>query len=216
MDEQNSNFIDISVNLRNGMVHWPSDPPIEIKRSKDMEKGDSNTVSNLSMGTHTGTHMDAPFHFIKSGNSIDEMPFSATIGKARVLEIKDSESIKPEELSQYSIKKGERILFKTLNSERCWKDDDFIKDFVYISNEAGKYLAEKGVMTVGVDYLSVGGYKKNTTEIHNILLNAGIWIIEGLNLSDVRPGEYELICLPLKIYGGDGAPTRAILKKIRT
>ncbi len=206
-------WIDISVTLQDGMVHWPDNPPVQIGLMLSMERGDVCNVSTLSMGSHTGTHMDAPRHFLAAGKGIDEIPLDATMGSARVIEIHDSESIKPDELRSQQIQHGERILFKTQNSARGWKTQAFIEDFVYISQEAARYLASLGVQTIGVDYLSVGGYKKDGKETHQALLGAGIWIIEGLNLSQVQPGTYELICLPLKIAGGDGAPARAILRK---
>ena len=206
-------WIDVSVSLHDGMVHWPDNPPVKIARMLDMNRGDVCNVSTISMGSHTGTHMDAPVHFIKAGRGIDEMPFEATMGLARVIEIQDHESIKPDELRPHAIQRGERILFKTQNSPRCWQTDQFIEDFVYISQEAARYLAELGVQTVGVDYLSVGGYKKDGPQTHQALLGAGIWVIEGLNLAQVEPGSYELLCLPLKIAGGDGAPARALLRK---
>jgi arylformamidase len=205
-------WIDVSVPLRTGMVHWPDDQPVSIERVQDIERGDVATVSRLSMGAHTGTHMDAPLHFFRTGKSIDTMPLTATLGRARVIEIRDPESIKPEELRSYQIQRGERVLFKTRNSARCWQTDDFVEDFVYISQEAARYLAAQRVQTVGVDYLSVGGFFTDGVETHHALLEAGIWIIEGLNLSSVAPGIYELVCLPLKIEGGDGAPARAILR----
>jgi arylformamidase len=205
-------WIDVSVPLRTGMVHWPDDPPVSIERVLDIERGDVAIVSRLSMGAHTGTHMDAPLHFFSTGRSIDTMPLTATLGRARVIEIRDPESIKPEELRPYQIQRGERVLFKTRNSARCWQTDDFVEDFVYISQEAARYLAAQQVQTVGIDYLSVGGYFRDGVETHHALLEAGIWIIEGLNLSSVAPGIYELVCLPLKIEGSDGAPARAILR----
>ena len=207
-------WIDVSVPLRTGMVHWPDNPPVSIERMLDIERGDVATVSKLSMGAHTGTHMDAPLHFFRAGKGIDSMPLSATIGRARVIEIGDPQSIKPEELRPYQIQRDERILFKTRNSTRCWQTNDFVEDFVYISQEAARYLAEQQVQTVGIDYLSVGGFFKDGVETHHALLEAGIWIIEGLNLSNVSPGIVELICLPLKIEGGDGAPARAILRLV--
>ena len=208
-----STWIDISVPLRNGMVHWPGDPPVTITKTKDMAHGDSCTVSTLDMGSHTGTHMDAPGHFIRSARGIDAMPFEVTVGPARVLEIRDPVSIKLEELRRYGIRRGERILFKTQNSAKRWKRDTFSEDFVAISQEAARFLAQRKLRCVGVDYLSVGGYHDDGVVIHRTLLGAGIWIIEGLNLSRVRAGRYELICLPLKIVGGDGAPARAIIRK---
>ena len=207
-------WMDISLPMHSGMVHWPDNPPVSIERALDMGQGDAANVSKLSMGVHTGTHMDAPIHFFPAGKGIDTMPLTAAIGRARVIEISDAESIKTEELSPHQIQAGERILFKTCNSASCWQTNDFVKDFVYISSDAAQYLAERKVQTVGVDYLSVGGFFKDGAETHHALLGAGIWIIEGLNLSNVRPGFVELICLPLKIEGSDGAPARAILRLV--
>ncbi len=211
-----SEWIDVSVPVRNGMVHWPSDPPFQIERIHDMQRGDKSNLSRVVMGAHTGTHMDAPLHFIANGKGIDEMPLDASIGQARVIEIRDTESIKPEELKQHRIRRGERLLFKTLNSLRGWQTDSFIEDFVFISKEAAHFLAQRGVALVGVDYLSVGGFKRDGPEIHLALLEAGIWVIEGLNLSQVTPGKYDLICLPIKLAQGEGAPARAVLRPIGT
>jgi arylformamidase len=196
------------------MVHWPGDPPFEIERVHDMSRGDANNLSSIRMGAHSGTHIDAPLHFITDGKGVDEMPLEATIGRARVIEISDTTSIKPRELRHHRIQRGERILIKTGNSQRVWNSDSFVEDFVFISNEAARFLAERGVMLVGVDYLSVGGYKRNGSEVHRILLEAGIWLIEGLDLSRVVPGKYELICLPLKIAKGEGAPARAVVRPV--
>jgi arylformamidase len=204
-------WIDVSVPLRSGMVHWPDNPPVRIERMLDMESGDAANVSTLSLGSHTGTHMDAPIHFVPGGAGMDRMPLDATIGRARVIEIQDPVSIKPDELDPHEISRSERVLFKTQNSTRRWWTEDFIEDFVYVSQEAARYLADRGVRTVGVDYLSVGGFWKDGVETHQALLGPGIWVIEGLDLSGIGPGEYELICLPLKVEDGDGAPARAIL-----
>lgn len=207
-------WIDISVGLHDGMVHFPDNPPIQIGFVKAIDKGDVCNVSKISMGVHSGTHMDAPLHFLQDGRSIDTMPLSATIGRARVIEILDTESIKVAELEPYHIQMGERILFKTINSTHYWQTDVFEKNFVFISKEAAEYLGKVRIQTVGVDYLSVGSYFKGSPETHRALLGAGVWIIEGLNLAPVAAGEYELICLPLKIIGSEGAPARAILKKM--
>ncbi len=204
-------WIDISATIKSGMVHWPGDPKIELKQIQSIAKGATANVSHISMGSHTGTHMDAPFHFFPKGKGIDTIPLDVTVGKARVIEIHDRESIKTEELKRSHIRSGERILFKTRNSRHCWGTDIFIKDFVYISAEAAKFLAVRKIKSLGVDYLSVGGFFKDGEATHRALLKAGIWIIEGLNLSKVRPGEYELICLPLKLFHGDGAPARAMV-----
>jgi len=206
------NWVDISVTLHSGMVHWSGDPTIFIRRMSDMDNGDPANISRLSMGSHTGTHMDAPLHFLRTGKGLDEMPLSAVIGPARVIQVRDPGVIRSKELRSHRIRRGERILFKTRNSTRCWKTDLFVKDFVYLSEEAAQDLVKAGVQTVGIDYLSVGGYTQDGARVHRILLKAGIWIIEGLDLSKVGPGTYELICLPLKILDSDGAPARAVLR----
>jgi arylformamidase len=142
------------------------------------------------------------------------MPLDATIGRARVIEISDPVAVKLDELHSYGLQRGERILFKTQNSARRWSSEDFMEDFVYVSQGAARYLADRGIRTVGVDYLSVGGFRKDGEETHQALLEAGIWVIEGLDLSEVEPGKYELVCLPIKIEQSDGAPARAILRAI--
>lgn len=207
-------WIDISAPLHTGMAHWPDNPAVRIERMMSMDRGDAANVSVISMGSHTGTHMDAPIHFVRGGEGIDMLPLDATIGPARVIAIGDAVAITRAELEPHNIQRGERILFKTRNSNRVWNTDGFVEDFVYISAEAAQYLAERGARTVGVDYLSVGGYTKDGPETHHALLGAGIWIIEGLNLAAIEPGAYELICLPLKIVGGDGAPARAIVRAV--
>ncbi|MBF0554528.1 MAG: cyclase family protein [Nitrospirae bacterium] len=207
-----NNWVDISIDNKNGMVVWPGDPEYSMKRIHDIDKGDTLNLSLITMTSHTGTHMDAPLHWIRGGKSIDEMPLSITVGTARVIEIKDTESIKVSELKDYALKKGERILFKTLNSKN--RMDKFTGDFVYISVEAARYISQIGVLMVGVDYLSVGGYHTDGQLIHTTLLEAGVWIIEGLDLSLADSGEYELVCLPLKLLGCDGAPSRSILRKL--
>lgn len=209
-----TDWIDVSVPLRTGMVHWPDNPPVKIERVMDLEHGDTASVSSMSMGVHTGTHMDAPVHFLRGGIGIDQMPLEATLGLARVIEIRDLVSIQRAELEPAKLQPGERVLFRTRNSERCWQTDAFVEDFVFISREAAAYLAECRVRTVGVDYLSVGGFREDGEATHLALLQAGIWVIEGLNLSQVKEGTYELICLPLRIVGGDGAPARAVLRPI--
>jgi arylformamidase len=158
--------------------------------------------------------MDAPLHFLRTGLGIDAMPVDAGVGRARVIVIEDPALITVEELRRHRVRRGERIIFKTRNSPRCWKTDRFFKDFVSLSEAAARRLVASRVRTVGIDYLSIAGYESDTAAIHTILLKAGIWIIEGLNLSRVRPGMYDMLCLPLKIAGGDGAPARALLKPV--
>jgi arylformamidase len=158
--------------------------------------------------------MDAPRHYLEAAAGMETMPITASIGRARVIEIHDPEMIRISELEPHRLAKDERVLFKTWNSGHAWKSDEFQEKYVHIDPEAARYLVECRVQTVGVDYLSVGGFDSGGPETHRILLGAGIWIIEGLQLEHVEPGEYELVCLPLKIIGGDGAPARAVLRKL--
>ncbi len=206
------NWIDISVPLQNSIVHWPSDPPFERTQVEDISKGDSANLSKLNMGSHSGTHVDAPRHFIQDGVDISQMPLDTMIGPARVIEIRDNRSIRVDELSESDIRRGERILFKTHNSSGIWERKTFVPDFVSLSKEAADFLAERKVRMVGIDYLSIGPYHGEGAYIHRTLLKAGVWIIEGLDLSQVKPGPYYLICLPLRIESGDGSPARAILR----
>ena len=206
-------WIDASVPLHTGMVHWPTDPSVRIERFADMDKGAVCNVSKMDMCAHAGTHMDGLNHFIQDGAPLDTVPFDALIGPCRVIEIKDADSVKPAELKQHKIRKGERILFKPRNSKRNWWEEHFDPKFIHISHAAAEHLVDCGIRTVGIDYLSVGGYQRDGVECHQVILGAGIWIIEGLNLGQVKPGKYDLICLPVKIRNGDGAPARAILRR---
>ncbi len=209
-----SEWLDISVPIRTGMIHWPGDPDVNVRWMLRMEKGAECNMSMLSFGVHTGTHMDAPLHFLPNGKTIDRMPLDATIGPAKVILIKDPKAIRPDELKKHTIERGDRILFKTRNSKVSSNKTRFDPDFVYITKEAAQFLADRQIQTVGIDYLSVGGFKHDSVETHQALLRAGVWIIEGLDLSKVKPGRYELLCLPLKILGAEGAPARAILRPL--
>ncbi|MBI4402737.1 MAG: cyclase family protein [Deltaproteobacteria bacterium] len=212
-DQFKAPFIDISMSLENDMLHWPGDPPFEKKSYLSMEKGDLCNVSLLASSSHIGTHVDAPRHFLHQGETIEKIPLDWMVGKARVFEI-GNRVINVEELIPKKIVKGDRVLFKTMNSRLLRTRKEFFPDYVHLSIESAKYLAGLPIRTVGIDSLSIGGFdSKKNQETHQILLKAGICIIEGLDLLDVAEGEYTLVCLPLKISGGDGAPARAILQK---
>jgi arylformamidase len=206
-----SDWIDISVPVRAGMLHWPDDPPVQIGLSGSIGDGDPANVSRLSMSAHTGTHIDAPRHFSDDGAGIDAMPVEAMVGPATVIEIADPAMVTARELQEHGLEAGGRLLLRTRNSDREWWLDDFDERFVHLEPAAAELIAERGVRTVGVDYLSVGGMEAGR-EVHLALLEAGAWIIEGLALGGVRSGDYELFCLPLKIVGCDGAPARALLR----
>lgn len=197
------------------MPHWPGDIPVQIRQTMNMNGGDVCNLRTLSMSAHTGTHMDAPLHFVAAGASIDAMPPDATVGPARVIPIEHERAITREELSRHAPQAGERLLFRTRNSQkRLDRCRLFLKNFVALESDAARYLVECGVRTIGVDYLSVGAFGGEGVETHQILLGAGVWIVEGLDLSAVEPGTYEFLCLPLRIQGGDGAPARAVLRRV--
>jgi arylformamidase len=205
-------WIDISVPVHNGMPVWPNDPGLHFEHTMDQNNGDVCTVTRATMSAHTGTHMDAPLHFVRNSTTIDQMPIDATVGPARVIAIGDPKAIHREELLPHKIQRGERILFRTGNSDKDWANLPFDEQFIFIARDGAEYLAECGVKTVGVDYLSVGGYSQDSVETHVALLGKGIWVIEGLALGPIAPGDYELVCLPLKWAGAEGAPARAILR----
>jgi arylformamidase len=205
-------WIDITVPLREGMAHWPGDPPFTIKRVQDMAHGDAVNLSAVQMGVHSGTHLDAPRHFLKDGRGIEALPLDVMAGRARVIQIEDNAAVTAAELEPHRIRRGERILFKTRNSSSAWQTDSFVEDFVYIADDAADLLAESGAALVGIDYLSVGSFKLGGAYVHQRLLGAGIWIIEGLDLSAAAPGNYEMACLPLRLADAEGAPARVIIR----
>jgi arylformamidase len=196
------------------MLHWPSDPAIEIDNYSQIKKGAAANNSKITCGVHTGTHIDAPKHFVDDGIGIDKLDLNKLIGHCRVIKVPSSISpISKEFIELLNIKKGDRLLFKTKNSE--WinsGDKNFHTDYIYVNPEASKYMVEKGVVLVGVDYLSVEGYHIGH-DTHKTLLGAGVVVIEGLNLFNVEPGEYNLTALPVKIKDSNGAPARVILQK---
>lgn len=209
----NNAWIDISVPVREGMPFWPGDPGLGFSRVMDQNNGDVCTLTHARMSAHTGTHMDAPLHFVPNSPTMEAMPIDATVGPARVIRIAHPTAIHRAEIEPFAIQPGERILFRTANSDLDWGNLPFNEDFIYIARDAAEYLAECGVRSVGVDYLSVGGFKQDSVETHVALLGKGIWVMEGLVLGCVEPGDYDLVCLPLKWVGAEGAPARAILRR---
>jgi arylformamidase len=204
-------WIDASVPVRDGMVHWPDDPPVEISRAMSIAAGDAANLTRLAMSAHTGTHMDAPRHFVDDGETIEAMPLEVGIGPARVIEIADPRAVTEDELRERGIEGAERLLLRTRNSDRAWWEEPFDAGFVHIEPAAAELIAAAGVRLVGIDYLSVGG-EQGGAETHRALLGAGAWIVEGLDLSRAGAGEYELLCLPAKLAGSDGAPARVLLR----
>jgi len=208
-----SGWLDISRPITAQMPVWPGTPQPLIQRVESMDEGAPCNVSHLNFSAHTGTHMDAPFHFIRSGATMESLPLDAVMGPARVVEVNDPVCIRPEHLPA-DLGDGERILFKTVSGERCWPLNDFVEDYVGLSAAAARILAGRRTRCAGIDYLSIGGFRQDLVETHEILLTAGVWIIEGLDLRRIAPGRYELACLPLLIPGADGAPARAAIRPL--
>ena len=194
------------------MPVWPSDPPVKLTPQSHVSRDGSHTVrlSSIELGSHTGTHMDAPYHFIEGGKTLDEMPLDTFVGPAVVMEFLGVSSIQRSDLEAHSWAGVERVLFKTDNSNH-WSDDQFFEQFVYLDPAAAEFLAEQGLRLVGIDYLSIDQFRSLKHPSHFILLGKHIAILEGLNLNNVRPGLYQLVALPLRLQNADGAPTRAIL-----
>lgn len=204
---------DVTVPIRAGMPIYEGDPGVNVQAWSALAKGDSANVSFLHFGAHTGTHVDAPAHFIEGARKIDSLALEVLIGPARVVHVPDDRmEIDPAFLTECDLDRVERLIFRTRNSE-FW-NDGFRKDFTGLLPEAAEMLVKRGVKLVGTDYLSIEKFHSGHHRTHLALLSNNVVIVEGLNLSAVPPGDYELICLPLRIAegAGDGAPARVVLR----
>jgi arylformamidase len=189
-------IIDVSVPVRPGMITYPGDPEVRLERVSSIADGDVVNLSRLDFGVHSGTHVDAPLHFVDGGRSVESLPLDVLVGPCVVVEGLDPAAVPAG---------AERVLFKTPNS-RLWEREEFSQEFVALDGEAARALVERGVRLVGIDYLTIGD-----EEAHRVLLGAGVVAVEGLDLRGVEPGEYRLVCAPLKLEGAEGAPARVLL-----
>ncbi len=203
---------DITLTITPEMIVWPGDPPVNMQRLSSIDAGDNANVTQISMSCHTGTHVDAPDHFLNNGKTVESLSLDLMVGRAYVLHLPNVNLITASILMDADIPpRTRRLLFKTRNSE-YWASGnrEFQTDFVGLSIDAAELLVDRNVKLVGIDYLSIAPYKQGKP-VHTILLDAGMVVIEGLDLSKVSQGRYTLHCLPLKLGGAEGAPTRAIL-----
>lgn len=203
-------IFDVSLPIHQEMISWPTDPKVGISPFKDQQTGKTSNVLSLRMGTHTGTHIDAPAHFIKGGLTVDELPLSVLIGPVRVFWIDVAGEINRGDLEDLDFRGVGRVFLKTRNSE-LYRTGSFSREFAYLSGRAADFLLEQGVKLVGIDYLSIDAYGAERAPAHQALLAGGVVIVESIDLSGVESGDYELICMPLRISGGDGAPARVVL-----
>lgn len=205
---------DISLTISEELPTWPGDPKIKLEKISQIEEGDQANLTHLSTSVHVGTHVDAPDHFLGNGDTVEQIPLDLLVGPAVVIELSSQKTITADDLQEAGVSTlGRRLLIKTANS-RYWAEgvEDFQEDFIALEAEAAAYLVECGFEVIGVDYLSVAPYV-HPEPTHRILLSAGVLIIEGLDLSEILPGSYSLLCLPLKIKGSDGAPARVLLQQ---
>lgn len=206
---------DVTVTITETMPVWPGDPRVRIERTSSISRGDEANVSRLHLGSHTGTHVDAPHHFISQGMTVDRLPLDLLVGPALVVELDHLESTTIEvfDLASVHFPRGtSRLLLKTRNSQ-LWesRQTEFERDYVHLGRRAAEWLVKRGIRLVGVDYLSVEALNVSEHRVHHTLLGAGVVIVEGLDLSQVPAGPCQLICLPLKIEDGDGAPARVLI-----
>lgn len=202
---------DVSVPLRPDMPTYDGEPGPTLDFTSLISKGDPANVSVLLLGSHTGTHVDAPSHFIDGAEGVEGLSPDALAGPARVVEHTGETHITAADLEGMAIPADcERLLFKTRNS-KLWDDPRFHNDYVALAPDAARLLAERGLRLIGVDYLSVESYQPERFEVHETLLGGGVVVLEGLDLRRVTPGEYFLVCAPLNVVGADGAPARVFL-----
>lgn len=203
---------DISLTIENGMPVWPGDPDVRLERFAEIGNDSTCNISKITMGVHTGTHVDAPVHFLPNGTGVDQLPLKILTGRVYVLEMLKTNLITTATLEKAEIPpRTRRLIIKTRNSQ-IWssKSKGFQEEFVGIDADGAQYLVDHGVKLIGMDYLSVSPFKQGQIP-HQIFLKNGVVLLEGLNLSKVSQGRYSLYCLPLKILDSDGAPARAIL-----
>jgi len=204
---------DISLNLSTDTVRWVVAPPLEVHERRRMSRGDDANATALTVSVHAGTHVDAPFHFLPDGAGIDTLPLERFIGPALVHQVDDADRhITEAHVNAIPLDGATRVLFKTRNSELL-KRRDYDPSFVAFSVEAARALVARGVQLVGLDYLSVA-HADEQVPVHRAFLDHGVILLEGVDLSEVTPGRYELICFPLRLRGLDGAPCRAVLREL--
>jgi arylformamidase len=206
---------DISVDLYEGFPVWPGDPRVALEPFLSQERGDLCNASRLACSVHSGTHVDAPKHFFPKGAGVDELPLDVLIGEAQVVRLTGARRIGVDDLQAVVAPETRRLLLRTDNSDSWTTSRGFEENFAALTPDAARWIVDQGIILIGIDYHSIQRFDDPTPETHEVLLAAGVVIVETLDLSQIEPGPYNLICLPLKLVGADGAPARVVLSELR-
>lgn len=204
-------IIDITVPLSADLPTFPGDPRFHMEFAHRIADGQPYNVARVTMGVHSGTHIDAPYHFLADGATVDQLPLEILMGKVRVVEVGVRDKIERADLEELDLRDDLRVLLKTRMSGQL-RQPEFQEDFVYLTPDAATYLVQAGIKLVGIDYLSIEKFGSHDYAAHHALLGAGVVVVEGVDLSEVEPGEYDMTCLPLRLVGGDGSPARVVLR----
>ena len=205
-------LFDVSVPIDASLPTYPGNTPFRLEPVKRIATGGNSNVSTLHLGAHAGTHVDAPRHYFDAAPGVDRLPLEMLIGRARVVDIESRRGIDASELAGLNLSDDVRVLFRTCNS-RLWGSAAFHEDYVGVTESGARHLVEHGIKLVGVDYLSVEPFRTPGSPAHHVLLGGGTIVVEGLNLSEVEAGVYDMICLPLRVVDSDGAPARVVLRR---
>ena len=218
MTEWYEGWIDATYPIFENMTGWPGQPVTDLETLSCIHCGDNAMVSVLHISLHSGTHMDAPSHFLAQGVDISRAPFEVGLGPVRIAAVSPSGAVQPEDIQAYEartrpLQAGERLILRTPNSDKAnWLQEPFDTEYHGIGPEAARYIADRKLKLIGVDYLSVGPFHEGNPQTHRALMGGGVWIIEGIDLRRIKEGSYEMICLPLRIAGGDASPIRILLR----
>jgi arylformamidase len=206
-----SKIFDVTAPLSSALPLYANDPPLRFETCERIGDGARYNLSRFEMGCHSGTHVDAPYHFLADGTTVDQIPLDILMGKARVLELGVSRKVDRSDLENVDLRDDIRLLLKTRMSGQL-RHPVFQEDYVYLTESGAEYLVQNGIKLVGIDYLSVDEFGNGDFPAHHALLQAGVVIVEGLDLSEVEAGQYDMACLPLRITGAEAAPARVILR----
>ncbi len=202
---------DATLSIHEKMVVFPGDPPFKKEPVSQIQTGDDFNLTRITMGTHLGTHVDPPAHYLEAGATVEQIPLESMVGPGVVADLRGRSQIDGHDLEKSNIGDHKRVLLKTDNGPRLL-ESTFHQNYVHLTEDGARYLVEHKVRLVGIDYISIEHHENPGSPVHHLLLEAGVLVVEGVHLLEIPPGEYEIFCLPLKIKGADGAPARILLR----